>query len=148
MSQHQSKYRHIFGEPAKPEHHYEDFKNPLSSGEGCYVKANPKFFAVGKSGGGGPVYVRKFSKVGRLGQNVPMLSVHKGTAWDFDFHPFVNNIIATGSEDTKVAVSKFPLSGLDKTITDPEIVLDGHQKKSGFGYMESKCKFYFSIRFI
>jgi len=127
--QHQSKYRHIYGEPAKPEGQFIDIKNPLSTGEGTYVKANPKFMAIGKSGGGGPVYIRRLNTPGRVPPNCPMLSVHKGTSWDFDFHPFINTLIATGSEDTKVAISKFPIEGLKKTITDPEIVLDGHQKK-------------------
>jgi WD40 repeat protein len=129
QQQYQSKYRHIFGEPAKLEFQYEDIKNPLCSGEGTYVKANQKFFAVGKNGGGGPVYIRRLDKPGRVAANCPMLSVHKGTAWDFDFHPFSTNIIATGSEDTKVAVTKFPSGGLTQTITDAQMVLDGHQKK-------------------
>jgi coronin-1B/1C/6 len=129
MAQHQSKYRHIYGEPAKPEFWYEDIKNPLTQGEGSYVKANPKFFAVAKTGGGGPLYVCRLDKTGRIGANVPMLSVHKGTTWDFDFHPFNNGIIATGSEDTKVAVTKFPVSGLTEHITSADMVLDGHQKK-------------------
>jgi len=114
MAQHQSKYRHIFGEAAKPENQYIGLENPLSSGEGSYVKANPKFYAVGKSGGGGPVYLRRLNQPGRVQANAPMLSVHKGTAWDFDFHPFINTLIATGSEDTKVAISKFPIEGLKK----------------------------------
>ena len=40
-----SKFRHVFGEAAKPEGQYAIHKPPLASGEGQYVKANAKYFA-------------------------------------------------------------------------------------------------------
>jgi len=46
---HQSKYRHVYGEPAKPEHQFLDLKNPFCSGEGNYLKANTRFFCCSKS---------------------------------------------------------------------------------------------------
>jgi coronin-1B/1C/6 len=125
----QSKFRHVYGEPAKPEHHFIDVKNPLCTGEGSYLKCNPRFFAVAKAGGGGPLYIRRLDDPGRLSINVPMLSVHKGTSWDFDFHPFLVNLIATASEDCHAAVTQFPEEGLTETITKPTVVLEGHQKK-------------------
>jgi len=123
------KYRHIYGDPYRPEKQFLEIKNPLTSGEGTYVKANTKFWAVGKAGGGGPVYVHPHDRPGRLPANVPMISVHKGKCWDFDFHPFVQNMLATGSEDCRAMVTSFPMEGLTETITEPQVVLEGHQKK-------------------
>jgi WD40 repeat protein len=125
----QGKYRHVYGEPAKPEAQFIDLKNPLCTGEGNYLKCNTRFFAVAKAGGGGPLYIRRLDDPGRFGANVPMLSVHKGTTWDFDFHPFSVNMIATASEDCHAAITQFPEEGLTDTVTKPTLVLEGHLKK-------------------
>lgn len=127
--QRSGKYRHLFGEPAKPEACYSEIKNPSCSGESTYVKANSKYFAVAKAGGGGPVYIRRLDCPGRFLPTTPTISVHKGTALDFDFHPFVDNMIATCSEDTHVCVTKFPAEGLKQSIQDPDVRLQGHGKK-------------------
>jgi len=128
-SQRSGKYRHLFGELVKPEQCYDEIKNPSATGEGTFVKANAKFFGVAKAGGGGPVYIRRLDRPGRFPANAPTVSVHKGVVFDFDFHPFIDNMIATGSEDTHVCISKFPMGGLKKTITEPEVRLQGHGKK-------------------
>jgi len=119
----------VYGEPAKPESHFIDLKNPVCTGEGSYLKCNTRFFAVAKAGGGGPIYIRRLDDPGRLAINVPMLSVHKGTCWDFDFHPFLVNMIGTASEDCHAAITQFPEDGLTETITKPTALLEGHQKK-------------------
>jgi hypothetical protein len=129
MAKRTSKFRHIYGEESKPEGHFQELKNPVCSGEGSYVKANAKFFAVARSAGGGPMYICSLNAPGRLAANVPMVSVNKGKVWDFDFHPFVSNIIATGSDDTHVAVAQFPAGGLEDNVTDAMIDMQGHQKK-------------------
>jgi len=129
MSKRQGKFRHIYGDPAKPERQFLEIKNPLTSGEGSYVAANARFFAVSKSGGGGPVYIRKLDDYGRFAPNTPMISVSNGKTWDMDFHPFIPNMIATASDDTKAYVTQFPMGGLTENITDPTVTLQGHGKK-------------------
>jgi len=128
----QRKSRHLYGEPFKPEQQFLDLKSPFCSGEGNYLKCNARFFAVAKSGGGGPLYIRRLDDPGRFAINVPMLSVHKGTTWDFDFHPFIVNMIGTASEDCHAAVTQFPEDGLTDTITKPTVLLEGHLKKVTF----------------
>jgi len=122
------KYRHLFGENGSSEASYVGLKSPSSTGESTFVKANSKYLAVAKTGGGGPVYIRRLDRPGRSPASTPTLSVHKNLVLDFDFHPFVDNIIATGSEDTHVCISKFPVGGLKKTITEPTVRLQGHSK--------------------
>jgi len=129
---HQGKYRHVYGEPAKPELQFLDLKNPFCSGEGSYLKCNTRFFAVAKTGGGGPLYIRRLDDPGRFGVTVPMLSVHKGTTWDFDFHPFIVNMVGTASEDCHAAITQFPEEGLTETVTKATVTLEGHQKKVTF----------------
>jgi len=78
------------------------------------------------------LYIRRLDDPGRFATNVPMLSVHKGTVWDFDFHPFIVNMIGTVSEDCYAAVTQFPEDGLTDTITKPTVSLQGHLKKVTF----------------
>lgn len=121
-----SAYRHIYGDVPKREFHYEGIKSPYTSGEGSYCAANTKYVAVSKSGGGGPVYVIPLDKPGRGDRNV--VNVQKGKVLDFDFHPFIAELLATASEDCSVAISKIP-DGMPGTVDTPEMVFKGHQKK-------------------
>jgi len=123
------KFRHVFGEPAKLDKQFTELKQPLTSGESRYVSANDKFIAVSKSAGGGPVYILRNDKQGRIPQKAPKLSVQKGKAWDHDFHPFISNMIATVSDDCSVAVTSFPAEGLTENITKPDVSMMGHGKK-------------------
>lgn len=123
------KFRHVFGEPVKTDKQFTELKAPLTSGESRYVSANDKFIAVSKSAGGGPVYILRNDKPGRIPGNHPMLSVQKGKAWDHDFHPFISNMIATVSDDCSVAVTSFPEEGLTENITKADVTMMGHGKK-------------------
>jgi len=69
---------------------------------------------------------------GRFAVTVPMLSVHKGKTWDFDFHPFIVNMIGTASEDCHAAITQFPENGLTDNVTEATVLLQGHQKKVTF----------------
>lgn len=129
MSGFSSKFRHIYGEAAKGKDQFSDIKNALTSGESQYVKANGKFMAYGKANGGAPVYVRGLKDVGRTKANAFYISTHKGRLTDFDFHPFVETLIATCSDDCKVNINKFPKEGLSANITKAEIEIKGHKKK-------------------
>eukprot|EP01084_Bolivina_argentea_P163464 284380_1 len=129
QGQRSGKFRHVFGDMAKPDKQFQEIKNPLTSGESRYVSANNKFLAVSKAAGGGPVYILSLEKPGRVPVNTPLLSVQKGKAWDHDFHPFIPNMIATASDDCSVAVTSFPVGGLTETITKPDVLMRGHGKK-------------------
>jgi len=125
-----SKYRHVYGEVPKSEFQYLDITKPYTSGEGRYAASNPLYFAVSKQGGGGPLYVVNLDKPGRQDSNMPTVNVHKGKCLDFDFHPFINNLLGSVSEDTTVCVTQIPDGGLTKNISSPELVMKGHMKKT------------------
>lgn len=123
-----SSYRHVHGDPAKPEGTFQDLR-PQSTGDGDFVTANGTYFAISASGGGGPVQVFCHDKPGRVG-STPKISVHKGKVLDFQFHPFIETMLATASEDCYVKVTAFPEGGLTSQITDANVTLEGHQKKA------------------
>lgn len=131
-----SAFRHVFGEVPKDTDCYCDLK-PMASGDGDFVKANNKYYAVGVTGGGGPLQIGSLENTGRLG-NQPKLTVHKAKVLDFDFHPFIPEMIATASEDCYAMVTKFPVGGITKettggkNVTTCDVKLEGHQKKVNF----------------
>jgi len=129
QGQRSGKFRHVYGDKAKPDKQFTELKNPLTSGESRYVSANDKFIAVSKSAGGGPVYILRNDQPGRVPMNKATLSVQKGKAWDHDFHPFIRNMIATVSDDCSVAVTQFPEEGLTENITKADVLMQGHGKK-------------------
>eukprot|EP00484_Ammonia_sp_Unknown_P019886 CAMPEP_0197026456 /NCGR_PEP_ID=MMETSP1384-20130603/6533_1 /TAXON_ID=29189 /ORGANISM="Ammonia sp." /LENGTH=460 /DNA_ID=CAMNT_0042455121 /DNA_START=158 /DNA_END=1540 /DNA_ORIENTATION=+ len=129
MSGFTSKFRHIWGDCAKQKDSYSDIKNALTSGESQYVKANARFLAYGKTAGGAPIYVRLLSNPGRTAASPNYVATHKGKLTDFDFHPFIDNMIATAGDDCKVNINKFPKEGLTEKVTKAENEIKGHRKK-------------------
>lgn len=129
-----SKFRHVHGEAPKKSGAYTDIR-PQTTGEGAYIAANPKFFAVGIQGGGGPLLVHPIDQPKRFPPKYPVINVHKAKVLDMDFNPFNMNLVATASDDASVKVTRFPEGGLEKTITDETVALYGHQKRA------HSCKF-------
>jgi coronin-1B/1C/6 len=125
----QSSYRHVFGTPAKEAFAGIKF---TSGGEGNNISGNTKFFALPVYGGGGPVLIHPLNKPGRFGAKVPILSVHKYAVWDVQFHPFIDNMVATGDDGAQIKISKFPEEGLKEDVTECLATMEGHSKKINF----------------
>ena len=47
-----------------------------------------------------------------------------------DWHPFMDTLLATASEDTTVKVSVIPDGGMDSNLNEAAVSLQGHQKKA------------------
>eukprot|EP00616_Rhizochromulina_sp_CCMP1243_P006562 CAMPEP_0118965132 /NCGR_PEP_ID=MMETSP1173-20130426/2724_1 /TAXON_ID=1034831 /ORGANISM="Rhizochromulina marina cf, Strain CCMP1243" /LENGTH=451 /DNA_ID=CAMNT_0006913701 /DNA_START=40 /DNA_END=1395 /DNA_ORIENTATION=- len=124
-----SKYRHIFVEAPKTEQIFHDIRLSSTTGEQQYIKANAKFFAVGLVGGGGPVGIIPHDKPGRMPPTMPTISGHKGSTFDFEFNPFHDHIISTGSDDTTIKVWGIPEGGLTENVTTPLVDMHGHGRK-------------------
>lgn len=122
-----SSYRHVHGVAAKTTGSYTDIR-PQSSGDGDFVKANSKFLAYAATGGGGPMVVLPLASVGRVSAPKKIM-VHKGKVLDFEFNPFNDNLIATGSEDCYLKVTAFPADGLTADVKESVATMQGHQKK-------------------
>lgn len=61
--------------------------------------------------------------------NDPMLKGHTAPISDFEFNPFVDNLLATASEDGTAALWTIPFEGLTEDLKDPNATLYGHSKK-------------------
>lgn len=129
----QSKYRHVFGQPAKKEECYQNIAVTRSAWDANFIRGNPKFFAVcWEAGGGGAIAVINNEAQGKLSQgNVPLFAGHKGAVLDIDFNPFNDYLLASVSEDCNIMVWGIPEGGLTKTTTDPLQTLQGHKRKVG-----------------
>jgi len=125
-----SKYRHVYGEVPKQESWFCDVKKPYTSGEGRYAAANATYWATSKAGGGGPMYICRHDAPGRKteGKDLFTVNVQKGKALDFDFHPFIPNLIASASEDTTLCVTEIP-DKIEANVSKFTVQMKGHQKK-------------------
>jgi len=124
-------FKHLHAETPKPDFQFLDLKKPYTSGEGAYVAASASLFAVGLQGGGGPVLILRHDAPCRIKADVKKVNTHKGKVLDLQFNPFIDNMLATGSEDCSImitAVDEFPEEMKDN-INAPDVVLGGHAKK-------------------
>jgi len=109
------------------------------AGDQQFIKASAKYFAVPLKGGGGPVGIFSLDQPGKFEPaTCPMLTGHTGAVVDFDFNPFDDSMIATGSEDTTMKVYQIPESmhsgdHAERSIVKESLVdLEGHRKKLTF----------------
>jgi hypothetical protein len=123
-----SAFRHVFGEDPKEDQCFSDIRQQASGdGNGCAM--NTKYFGVPVTGGGGPVKIGSLDRPGR-NKDSGKLGVHKAKVLDIAFHPFIDEMVATASEDCTAQVTKFPEGGItSENISQSDVKLEGHQKK-------------------
>lgn len=108
-----SKYRHVYGDLARPENQYSGIPGNAAQLDTSMIKVNGKYIAhiVGGTGGG-VVEVFPMTDVGRHTTQKPRITGHAGPVTDLDFNPFNQEVIATTSQDCGVRVFKFPEEGI------------------------------------
>jgi len=125
-----SKFRHVYGLPAKKEKCFEGVRISRSANDSSLCSVNPKFLAVVvEVGGGGSFVVLPLEKTGRVGQASWKVAGHAGPVLDIRWNPFNDNIIASASEDCQIKLWYVPDGGLNSDLKDPLMVLSGHQRK-------------------
>jgi len=124
-------FKHLFADTPKPQFQFLDLKNPYTSGESCYVAASATLFGVTLAGGGGPVCIQRHDSPGRIKSDAKVVNTHKGKVLDLGFNPFIDNILATASEDCTVAVTEVDEhpEEMKENINKADLVLGGHSKK-------------------
>ena len=123
-----SKFRHVYGKPAKKEKCFENLRITRNAQDGNYCAVNPKFLAVVvEVGGGGSFVVLPLSTSGRIDYNVWKVTGHAGPVLDVKWNPFNDNIIASGSEDSMIRVWLIPDGGLRSDLKDCMMKLKGHR---------------------
>jgi coronin-1B/1C/6 len=126
-----SKYRNVFGTPAKKEQFYDGVKPTRSAWDSNKVTASSKFVAViWDTAGGGAFAVVDANNRGKVGQ-IPLIAGHSGEVLDIEFNPFNDNIVASVSDDGYAKVWRIPDSGLKENMTTPVQSLSGHKRKVG-----------------
>jgi len=94
-----SKFRHVFGTPAKKELTYDGVKPSRSAWDSNKVSASSKFIGlIWDASGGGAFAVLDVNNKGKLGQ-FPLVTGHTGEVLDIEFNPFNSNLVASVSED-------------------------------------------------
>ncbi|XP_062514587.1 coronin-7-like [Corticium candelabrum] len=98
----------------------------------CYsnlVATSCKFKAFPWNSSGGCLGVFPLFQFGRLESEVRLLQAHSGIITDFQFSPFDDCLLATGSEDLSVRLWRIPPEGLTENLSTPETSLKGHEKR-------------------
>ncbi|KAG2732428.1 hypothetical protein G9P44_004845 [Scheffersomyces stipitis] len=137
-----SKYRHVFGQPAKRELSYENLKITKNAWDSNIIQSNGKYLSVNwDASGGGAFAVIPVEEVGKAPDTVSLFRGHKGPVLDTAFNPFNSRQLASCSDDGKILIWEIPedysfhkyLDENDevKDVTEPIKVLSGHTRKVG-----------------
>ncbi|GAB1598509.1 coronin-7-like, partial [Argonauta hians] len=92
----------------------EDWITDISTGRllqsfGNHIKANAFYMVFNVDNlGGGALGVLPLNSTGRQGPDLPLLSAHTDYVADFDFSPFDDNLLITGSHDCTVKLWQLP----------------------------------------
>ena len=85
-----------------------------------------------KSGGGGPYFVYGVNEAKRFGPTKFSLHGHTAKVTCSNFHPFNDDIVATGSADCTVKLWRIPSDGLTEHLKKSLLTLEGHSKRIQF----------------
>lgn len=97
---------------------------------GNHIKASCVYMAfnVDSSVGGTLGYLPLNSK-GRIGDKLPVIHAHGDFVTDFDFSPFDDYMLATGSQDNSIKVWVLPEEGSADSVTNAEVVLPPQERR-------------------
>ncbi|OXU27488.1 hypothetical protein TSAR_010648 [Trichomalopsis sarcophagae] len=128
-----SKFRHVYGAPAKREKCYDNIKITKNAHDSQFCAVNPKFLAiVTEVAGGGAFLVLPLDNTGRLDFNANRVTGHTGPVLDIKWNPFNDNVIASSSDDCTVKLWHIPDGGLSRNLTDWLVELQGHKRRVGY----------------
>lgn len=122
----ESKFRHVFGDLAPKKNWFHSLKLSGSI-DTDIATVNPRYLGVLLYG------INQFSVLplegadGR-GKHIPLITGHKGTVLNLEFHPHNDNIIASSSSDLTIKVWVIPDGGLQEDMSEAAYTLTGHRK--------------------
>ncbi|XP_012814523.1 coronin-2B isoform X1 [Xenopus tropicalis] len=127
-----SKFRNVYGKVASRENCYDCIPITKNVHDNHFCAVNPKFLAiVTETAGGGSFLVIPLQQTGRIEPNYPKVCGHQGTVLDIKWNPFIENIIASCSEDTSVRIWEIPDGGLKRNMSEAVLELYGHSRRVG-----------------
>uniref|UniRef100_A0A6I8P6K7 Coronin n=1 Tax=Ornithorhynchus anatinus TaxID=9258 RepID=A0A6I8P6K7_ORNAN len=127
-----SKFRNVYGKVANREHCFDGIPITKNVHDNHFCAVNAKFLAiVTESAGGGSFLVIPLEQTGRIEPNYPKVCGHQGNVLDIKWNPFIENVIASCSEDTSVRLWEIPDGGLKRNMTEAILELYGHSRRVG-----------------
>ncbi|XP_063286634.1 coronin-7 [Pelobates fuscus] len=125
-----SRLRHIEGVIVHRNNHITNLRGVSQStpGECDGFCLNYQRLALPLAGPGGQVAVLELSQSGRLPDTLPTIQ-NKVPVMDLTWDPFNPHRLVAGGEDGRIRVWQIPAKGLTETLTEPEIVLVGHNER-------------------
>ncbi|KAH8993016.1 microtubule binding protein [Lactarius akahatsu] len=117
-----SKYRHVFGQPAKKEHGIDNLKVTSSAWDTNVVSASGAYISVNWNSSGGGAFAilpapSPFSGSpgipSKLPDIVPLARSHTAPVLDTDWSPHSDSIVASGGEDGNVMVWQVDASAFE-----------------------------------
>jgi len=128
-----SKYRHVYGEPAKKGQCFENIRLTKNAHDSNFCAVNPKFLAlVIETSGGGTFSVFHVEQPSRSGHHVCRVTGHTAQVLDIKWNPFNDNIIASASDDCTVKLWYIPETGNNEDISHPLVELNAHRRRVSF----------------
>lgn len=102
-----SKYRHVYGNPAKPEASYVGVKASQNAWDTNLLAANKQYISLNwQAGGGGAFAIIPTARVGKLPDIYPLCRGHTATVLDTAFSSFDDSIVVSGGDDGALGVWK------------------------------------------
>lgn len=126
-----SSFRHVQGTVLPRSTHFTNLKglNLTTPGECDGFCANRQRVAVPLLSAGGQVAVLELSKPGRL-PDTSLPTIENGApVCDLCWDPFDLERLAVAGEDARIRLWRLPPGGLQKSLLEPEAVLQGHTEK-------------------
>ncbi|NXA18380.1 COR2B protein, partial [Ibidorhyncha struthersii] len=126
-----SKFRNVYGKVASREHCFDGIPITKNVHDNHFCAVNARFLAiVTESAGGGSFLVIPLEQTGRIEPNYPKVCGHQGNVLDIKWNPFIENIIASCSEDTSVSWDALGWH-LQENMTEAVLELYGHSRPVG-----------------
>ncbi|KAG5641190.1 hypothetical protein DXG03_005790 [Asterophora parasitica] len=143
-----SKYRHVFGQPAKKEHGIENVKVTNSAWDTNIISASAQYLSVNWNASGGGAFAilplpSPFQAVSgfpqKLPDSLPLARSHTAAVLDTDWSPHNDSVVASGGEDGKVLIWKVDAAAFEGWGSegwvpqdfDPVARIDGSARKIG-----------------
>ncbi|CAL1541238.1 unnamed protein product [Lymnaea stagnalis] len=116
-----SKYKNAAPKFPKKEELIQDIPvHDVTQSCGNHIKASSVYIAFNiDSAGGGNLGYLPLSASGRQGNTLPIIQAHGDFVTDFDFSPFDDYLLATGSQDNKVNLWLLPNEAAVSTLSEP-----------------------------
>jgi len=120
-----SKYRNAAPFPQKPDLVIRELSLGSYLSHGNFIAASAGYMAFNWGRGGNSLAVLPIGATGRQNNEVPLIHAGAEFVSDFQFSPFDDGILATGSNDTLVKIWRIPEEGMPVGgLTSPELELE------------------------